>query len=264
MPCDLRRVLAFGQKLAVPVIEDAACAIGSEILWEGRWEKIGKPHGDIACFSFHPRKLVTTGDGGMITTGNPEWDSRFRLWRQHGMSVPDTARHGSASVVFEDYPVLGYNYRLTDIQGAIGREQLRRLPAMIERRHLLAARYRSLLASIPGLGLPFEPEWARSNWQSYCVRLPAGFDQRRVMEAMLAKGVATRRGIQNAHREPAYRQEPWRSACGPAPACRGSAICPCLNESETAQDRCILLPLYHELTDAAQDRVASALADALR
>ena len=73
----------------MPVIEDAACAIGSEILWDGQWEKIGAPRGDIACFSFHPRKVITTGDGGMLTTVNAEYDRQFRLWRQHGMSVTD-------------------------------------------------------------------------------------------------------------------------------------------------------------------------------
>ncbi len=95
MPCDLARVVRDRPaRMAMPVIEDAACAIGSEILWDGSWEKIGKPHGDIACFSFHPRKVVTTGDGGMLTTADPEYDRKFRLWRQHGMSVTDTVRHG--------------------------------------------------------------------------------------------------------------------------------------------------------------------------
>jgi perosamine synthetase len=100
MPCDLDAVLRIARRHALPVVEDAACAVGSEIRWDGRWEKIGKPHGDIACFSFHPRKLITTGDGGMLTTANPHWDRQFRLWRQHAMSVPDTIRHGSRQVIF--------------------------------------------------------------------------------------------------------------------------------------------------------------------
>ena len=95
MPCDLARIVEIGRRHGIPVIEDAACASGSEILWDGRWEKIGKPHSDIACFSFHPRKVITTGDGGMITTANPEFDRKFRLWRQHSMSVPDAVRHGA-------------------------------------------------------------------------------------------------------------------------------------------------------------------------
>ena len=128
------RSLPLARRHGIPLIEDAACAIGSEILWNGRWEKIGKPHGDVACFSFHPRKVITTGDGGMITTANAEWDARFRLLRQHGMSVPDTVRHGSREVIFESYPEVGFNYRMTDIQAAVGREQLKRLPEIVDRR----------------------------------------------------------------------------------------------------------------------------------
>src|SRR4030095_9184850 len=91
------------------------------------WERLGRPHGDVACFSFHPRKLLSTGDGGMLTTRNADLDARFRLLRQHGMSVPDTVRHASTRVVFEEYTVAGFNYRMTDIQAAIGRVQLSRL-----------------------------------------------------------------------------------------------------------------------------------------
>src|SRR5690606_7013427 len=118
---------------------------------------------------FHPRKVVTVGDGGMITTRNPEWDALFRLLRQHGMSVPDTLRHGSAKVIFEGYPVRGYNYRMTDVQAAIGREQLKRLPTIIACRRARAADYARMLAELDGVEAPIEPEWARSNWQSYCV-----------------------------------------------------------------------------------------------
>lgn len=248
MPCDLAALESVARRRGVALIEDAACAIGSEIRWNGQWERIGKPHGDLACFSFHPRKVLTTGDGGMITTANADWDRRLRLWRQHGMSVSDATRHGSPRVVFEEYPEPGFNYRLTDIQAAVGLEQLKKLPATIERRRALAARYARLLAGIAGLGLPAEPEWARSNWQSYAVRLPSGTDQRGVMQALLDRGIATRRGVMCAHREKAY--DGW-----PAPWP--------LRESERAQDECILLPLFHEMTEAQQDRVAQALGEIL-
>ena len=133
------------------MVEDAACAIGSEIeIAPGQWQRIGRPHGDIACFSFHPRKVITTGDGGMLTTANPEWDRLFRLWRQHGMSVPDTVRHGAAEVIFEDYPVVGFNYRMTDLQAAVGRRQLERLPEIVERRRALAARYAIAAGRVAG------------------------------------------------------------------------------------------------------------------
>jgi dTDP-4-amino-4,6-dideoxygalactose transaminase len=249
MPCDLARLVPLARERGLPVIEDAACAIGSEIRWDGRWERIGKPHGDLACFSFHPRKLLSTGDGGMIVTADPAVDARLRLLRQHGMSVPDTVRHASAQVVFEDYPILGFNYRLTDIQAAIGREQLARLPAIIERRRTLAARYHESLAGIPGVVVPCEPAWARTNWQSYAIRLD-GVDQRTVMQRMLDDGVSTRRGVMNAHLEPAYASGTWRAA-GP------------LTHSERAQETAVILPLFHQMTDDEQARVVASLARAV-
>ena len=266
MPCDLAALVDLTRRRGIFLIEDAACAIGSEMRWkrDGRfeWEKIGKPHGDVACFSFHPRKVISTGDGGMLTTSRPDWDQKFRLLRQHCMNVPDTVRHGSAQVIFESYPELGFNYRMTDIQAAVGREQLKRLPEIILRRREIAARYGALLNTIPGLVLPIEPEWARSNWQSYCVRLPDGLDQRAVMQALLDRGVASRRGVMCAHREPAYQKEPWscgseagRCGCGPA-GCRR------LLESERATDRCVILPLYPQMTVEEQSRVAQCLSEA--
>ncbi|WP_232540327.1 DegT/DnrJ/EryC1/StrS family aminotransferase [Azohydromonas aeria] len=247
MPCDLRSIVAIGRRLGLPVIEDAACAIGSEILWQGKWERIGHPQADIACFSFHPRKVISTGDGGMLTTANAEWDREFRLLRQHAMSVPDTVRHGSNQVIFECYPTTGYNYRMTDIQAAVGREQLKRLPGIVARRRELADAYGELLQDIPGLRLPQEPAWARSNWQSYCVRLPQGCEQRQVMQALLDAGIGSRRGIMCTHREPAYAAMPPRHP---------------LPHSEAAQDECILLPLFPQMTPAQQQQVADALRQA--
>ena len=262
MPCDLEAILEIAQKRSIRIVEDAACAIGSEISWHGQWEKIGKPHGDVACFSFHPRKLLTTGDGGMLTTADPEIDRKFRLWRQHGMSVPDTVRHSSAQVVFESYPELGFNYRLTDIQAAIGREQLKRLPQAISVRREMASRYRQLLSDIPGLTTPSEPEWARTNWQSYCVRLPEGANQREVMQDMLDAGIATRRGIMCAHLEAAYA-DPGSWRC-PGGRNRTNETCPNLAESERAQRQGVILPLFSDMTDEQQARVASVLREACR
>jgi perosamine synthetase len=246
MPCDLASIGAFARSRSLPLIEDAACAIGSEVRLDDGWTAIGRPHGDLACFSFHPRKVLTTGDGGMITTRSAEVDARVRLLRQHGMGVPDTVRHASPKVVFESYPVLGFNYRMTDIQAAVGREQLKRLPEIIARRRALAARYHERLASWPGVRLPVEPAFARSNWQTYCVVLDAALDQRAVMQHMLDVGVATRRGVMCAHREAAYPAGTWRAA---AP----------LTVSEQVQDRGVALPLYHDMTPADQDAVMDAL-----
>lgn len=251
MPCDLAQLTKIARDCSIPLIEDAACAIGSEIQWNGEWEKIGRPHGDAACFSFHPRKILSTGEGGMITTNHADWDAKFRLWRQHGMSVSDAVRHGSNKVIFESYPEIGFNYRMTDLQAAIGREQLRRLPEIMHRRRELAARYDELLGKTPVLGLPQEPSWARSNWQSYCVRLPDGCGQQCAMQGLLDRGIATRRGIMCSHREATYRAQAWRPA--------GSLL-----ESERAQDECILLPLYCGLSAEQQDRVVAELIEVLK
>ncbi len=247
MPCDLSRILPVAKAHGLPLIEDAACAIGSEIRLDGAWDRIGAPHGDVACFSFHPRKVLTTGEGGMLTTRHADWDHQFRQLRQHGMDVSDAVRHGSKQVIFEQYPVRGFNYRLTDMQAAIGRRQLQRLPEILARRRALAAAYQPMLAEIPGLQAPSEPDWARSNWQSYCVGLPDWADPPLVMQAMLDSGVATRRGIMCAHLEGAYSGRPT------AP----------LPHSEYAHWRSILLPLYPQMASEDQEQVVAALRDAL-
>lgn len=243
MPCDLPALKAIADRHRLTLIEDAACAAGSQIQVNGNWDRIGKPVGQIACFSFHPRKVITTGEGGMLTTPDAELDRKFRLLRQHGMSVPDTVRHGSAQVIFEDYVAVGFNYRMTDIQAAIGRKQLKKLPDIVVRRRAIAARYSELLGNIEGLILPFEPEWARSNWQSYCVRLPKRLDQKSVMQRLLDQGIATRRGIMCSHREVPYASMARHD----------------LRQSELAQDHSILLPIYAQMTDEDQNRVAEVL-----
>jgi dTDP-4-amino-4,6-dideoxygalactose transaminase len=248
MPCDLNALLPLAERHDLPLIEDAACAAGSEIRVDGKWERIGKPHGHVACFSFHPRKVITTGEGGMLTTANRDFDEKFRLLRQHAMTVPDTVRHGSPRVLFEHYSQVGFNYRMSDIQAAIGRKQLAKLPAFVARRRQLARRYAELLGDCADVGLPFEPEWARSNWQSYCVRLPQRVDQMALMQRLLDQGIATRRGIMCSHREAPYSGERVRHD---------------LRQSELAQDHCILLPLFFQLPESDLVRIAQALKDEL-
>jgi dTDP-4-amino-4,6-dideoxygalactose transaminase len=180
----------------------------------------------------------------MLTTADTALDAKFKFWRQQAMSVPDTVRHGSPQVIFESYPDLGYNYRMTDIQAAVGRKQLERLATLIVQRRAIAARYRELLGSIDGLALPTEPVWARSNWQSYCVRLADGLDQKTVMQRLLDRGIATRRGIMCSHREAPYAGRKHRHP---------------LRHSEAAQDHAILLPIFAQMTAAEQDQVAEAV-----
>ena len=246
LPCDLRAILDIADGNGLPVVEDAACAIGSEF-WNGeRWEKIGKPHGKVACFSFHPRKVITTGDGGMLTTADSELDRKLRLLRQHAMNISDRVRHQSSRVTFEEYNEVGFNYRMTDIQAAVGRVQLTRLPELLERRQELATGYDAALAGIPGLVPPCIPEYARANYQSYAVRVTPryGLSRDELMQALLDEGIATRRGIMNSHQEVAY-------------AGSGTGHLP---QSEAARDHAILLPLYPSMTAAELHRVVNHLA----
>ncbi|MEQ1850632.1 MAG: DegT/DnrJ/EryC1/StrS family aminotransferase [Chthoniobacteraceae bacterium] len=246
-PADLASIAAIARRRNLALIEDAACAIGSE--YEGM--KIGATrYSPLVAFSFHPRKILTTGDGGMLTTDNSEWDARIRRLRQHGMSVSDLARHQSAKVVQESYLELGYNYRLTDLQAALGTVQMTRLPDAVARRRRLAAIYDKALAGVDAIEIFAEPANARWNQQTYLIRLRgASAEERdRVMEKLLGMGVATRRGIMSIHREPAYVSK------------YGSQSFP---ESERASDECIALPLYGTMPDAEQEYVIECLRKAL-
>lgn len=247
MPASMERIMDIARQHRLPVVEDAACAVGSTIQYRGHLRKIGYPIGDVICFSFHPRKIITTGDGGMLTTANPEYDRQFRLLRQHGMGVPDAVRHGNRQVIFENYDLIGFNYRMTDIQAAVGRVQLRKLDELVGRRRKQVEIYRELLSGLPQISLPIEPDHARSNWQSFCIRLADGIDQLRVMQYLLDHGIATRRGIMCAHREVPYREK-----------CRYP-----LPESERAQDHGLIIPLYHEMGEAEQRAVSDCLRAAL-
>ncbi len=250
LPADMAAILDIAQAHGLPVVEDAACAIGSEVSLDGgrTFGPVGRPHGQTACFSFHPRKVLTTGDGGMIATQDAEIDARLRLLRQHGMSMDAHARHGAGVVAAESYLTTGYNYRMTDIQAAVGARQLARLPELLRQRRALAQAYAEELSGIPGVQAPSEPAYARTNWQSYVARLDAGLDRDRAMGRLLDAGVPTRRGIMNAHREPPY------AAAWP----EGS-----LPQSEAAQDQGLILPLHHEMDASDCARVARALREAL-
>ncbi len=248
MPCEIGEIVRLARQYNLPVVEDAACAIGSEISTDGgsTWDKIGKPHGEVACFSFHPRKILTTGDGGMLTTNNPALDAKFRLWRQHGMSVPDAVRHAAHTVIIEEYLTTGYNYRMTDIQAAIGIEQLKKMDAIISQRRSLAARYRECLGNAPGISLPHEPAGVRTNWQSYPVKLPQHLSQKKVLQTMLDQNISLRPGIMNAHQEAPYKKMNWKLP--------NSIIC---------REQTILLPIYCGLTETDQVKIGNNLKHAL-
>ncbi|MFI0356747.1 DegT/DnrJ/EryC1/StrS family aminotransferase [Actinomadura sp. 9N407] len=259
VPVDLDAIRAICDPRGVTVIEDAACAAGS--IYRGRPVGAGA---DLAAWSFHPRKLLTTGEGGMLTINTsgvsggasaqkghgptPDWARRARRLREHGMSVSAAERHASAEVVIEEYAEVGFNYRMTDLQAAIGLVQLARLDAIIGRRRALAARYRRLLADVPGLACVNDPAHGRTNYQSFWILLPDDFPLGRdeLLRRMLASGVSARRGIMAAHREPAYAGVP--------------ADLPVTDRFTT---RSLILPLFHDMTAAQQDRVVETIAEAV-
>ena len=235
-PIDEMQAIAFRHGLRV--VEDAACAIGSEY----RGQRIGKPHTTMACFSFHPRKILTTAEGGILTTNDEELAARVRRLRQHAMTVSDLARHSSSRVVIEHYDEIGYNYRMTDLQAAIGLVQLQRLEQMLARRRELAQRYSQRLSNLGWLVPPYEPAESRHNFQSYMVRLTddAPLTRDALMQELLDRGVSSRRGIMAMHRELPYRDQAARAR---------------LPETNRAADTTIVLPLFYEMREEEQDYV---------
>ncbi|MDP8264942.1 MAG: DegT/DnrJ/EryC1/StrS family aminotransferase [Candidatus Aceula lacicola] len=236
IPCNLKEILPIAQSYKIPVVEDAAYGTGSEIsLDDGKtWERIGKPHGDIACFSFHPRKPIVTGEGGMLTTSNEEYDALFRLLRHQGMAVSDLVRHQSKKIIIEDYIVTGYNYRMTDIQAAIGIEQLKRLPEMMCRKKEAARFYSENLSDISWLEIFKDLSYARSNAHNYPVLIDKNspMDRDSLMQHLLDRGISTRPCVMNSHYEIPYRSDLWS-----------------LPNSENARDNGLLLPMFYEITD---------------
>jgi perosamine synthetase len=242
LPAAMNEINEIAYRHRLLVIEDAACAIGS--VYQGK--RIGAPHAWMACFSFHPRKILTTGEGGMITTNDEKVAERLRPLRQHAMTVSDVARHNAKSVVLESYDEVGYNFRMTDMQAAIGLIQLGRVEGFIERRRELAARYTDELAKLGWLIPPAEPRGSRHNFQSYMVRLTkdAPVSRDALMQGLLNRGIATRRGIMAAHREAPYRNPRWDRE---------------LTETNRATDECIILPLFHQLTEEEQEIVIDSI-----
>lgn len=245
-PCDLREILPIAKSYNIPLIEDAACAMGSQISFDrgSTWEKIGKPHGDIACFSFHPRKIITTGDGGMLTTNNTQYDATFRLLRQHGMNVTDLDRHKAKKVIFEQYLKVGFNYRMTDIQAAVGIEQLKRLPKILKEKEALSRYYAKKLNKIAWLKILDLPEHIRTNWQSYPVYVlkDAPLSRNDLMNYLYDRGVTTKSGIMNVHEQHPYQ---------------GSKEV--LTQSVQANREVIFLPHYPGLTRQQIDQIVDLL-----
>jgi dTDP-4-amino-4,6-dideoxygalactose transaminase len=240
VPADLDAMRKLCDPRGIAIVEDAACAAGAE--YRGRPVGAGA---DLAAFSFHPRKLLTTGEGGMIVTPDGKVAARLRRLREHGMDMSAAQRHASKQPVIEHYLETGYNYRMTDIQAAVGLVQLGKLSRMVERRRELAARYRQALSAVPGLETITDPAYGRTNYQSFWVLLPDDYPLSRdeLLQTLADAGISARRGIMAAHREPAYADHPH----GDLPV------------SEYVTDRSLILPLFHEMTTQQQDAVLAAV-----
>ena len=240
LPADMDRFLALADRYGLALVEDAACAIGATY----RSRPIGSL-GPLACFSLHPRKVITTGEGGMIAVQDPEVAARLRRLRQHAMDVSDLARHAARDVVIESYPERGWNYRMTDMQAALGLCQMEVLDEILAERRRLAERYTAALERIPFVEPPYEPDYAERTWQSYAVTLAADapLDRTELMRALLLDGVPTRRGVMAIHQEGAYADVDVE-----------------LPNTEAASASSLMLPLFAGLTDEQQDHVIACLA----
>jgi dTDP-4-amino-4,6-dideoxygalactose transaminase len=240
LPADMDPILELADRHGVAVVEDAACAIGAT--YKGR--PIGSL-GPLTCFSLHPRKVITTGEGGMITTQDPAVADRLRKLRQHAMDVSDLARHSAKDIVFEGYPERGWNCRMTDMQAALGLCQLESLDEILATRRAQAETYNAAFARLPYLAPPFEPAYAQRTWQSYCVRVLPGSPVGRteLMRRLLQDGIATRRGVMAIHEEGAY-----------------AGVHADLPHTEAAARDVIMLPLFPGLTEEQQDYVIERVA----
>ncbi len=246
LPADLDTVDVIADRHGLRVVEDAACAVGS------RYKKrsIGSSN-NLSCFSFHARKVIVTGEGGMIATNDRDLAARLRRIRHQGMSVSDIDRHRANRVLIEQYPEIGYNFRLSDLQAAVGLAQLQKLDGFLERRRTVAARYATALEEFESVDAPFVPDYAEPNYQSYIVRLRDADRSLRncVLDAMHARGVATRRGLMAIHREPCYQ---------------GARVSGSLRHSDQADAQTMILPIYTELSEEDQAYVIQQLREVLQ
>ncbi len=243
--CDMPAIMALAHHHGLKVIEDAAHAVGAEL--EGR--KLGT-WADMGCFSFFSNKNMTTGEGGMLVTDDDSFAQRLRLLRSHGMTSLTWDRHkGHASSY--DVVDLGYNYRIDEIRSALGLCQLRKLPANNERRAVLTAHYRELLAELtPQIEVPFMRARGTSCNHILPILLPPGIDRLGFMEHMKTCGVQT-----SVHYPPIHGFEIYRD---------GSAAAPHLPITEEAARREVTLPLYPAMPESDVEWVVESARDALR
>ena len=239
VPVDLEALRCVCDPRGIVVIEDAACAAGST--YRGRPVGVGA---DIAAWSFHPRKILTTGEGGMITTSRADWADRARRLREHSMSLSAAERHASTLAPPEQYTEVGFNFRMTDLQAAVGIVQLDRLPGVVERRRALAACYAKAIDGIDGLRAVADPSHGTGNFQSFWVEVLPEYpvDREGLLLALADAEVSARRGIMASHRQPAYAD-----------------VVVDLPVTERLTDGTVILPLFHQMSDSEQERVIEVL-----
>ncbi|MBI4314845.1 MAG: DegT/DnrJ/EryC1/StrS family aminotransferase [Chloroflexi bacterium] len=243
LAADMDAINAVAARHHLIVADDAAPALGAA--YHGR--RVGAL-ARATCFSFHPRKSVTTGEGGMITTDDGDLAETLRRLRTHGMSVSAEQRHAADKIIIESYVELGYNYRMTDMQAALGVAQMKRLDGIMVKRRELAARYTEHLGAIPGIVPPADPEGTHT-YQSYMILLEGAKPREAVMSELLAKGIATRRGVMACHREPLYA--------------RYARHAPHLPVTDHVANCGLVLPLYPQMTDDEQGYVIEAVREAI-
>lgn len=245
LPSDLDRFRALAKKKNLLLIDDAATAFGAK--YKGTY--VGG-HGTPTCYSFHPRKMITTGEGGMLLVDREDWAERARVLRSTGASVSDLKRHQAKGALFQQYFESGYNYRMTDMQAAMGLVQLGKLGRMLEQRDAQARLYDALLGKLGDVQTPHVPPWATHSYSSYSIRLRASakVSAEEVVRRMAARNVSCRRGIQPLHFEPYF-----------ADKMKGLT----LPETEAAARSTLFLPIFPGLTDAEQRTVCAALDQSL-
>jgi len=242
LAADLDRLGRIARRFGLGILEDAACALGTRV----QSRHVGR-FGIAGCLSFHARKSITTGEGGMVLTGDAALADRVRMLRDHGAALSDHERHTKGVMSMPDYPECGFNSRMTDLQGAIGVVQMKRLPDLLARRARLAARYRDRLGDCPTLALPAHPPGLRHTWQSYVIRFPGSPERcERTARELRDQGIATR---------PGTHAIPWLKAFDD----RASEDRPYCPNSREAERTSMALPLFPEMSVGDVDRVCRAL-----
>ncbi|WP_157157452.1 MULTISPECIES: DegT/DnrJ/EryC1/StrS family aminotransferase [unclassified Diaminobutyricimonas] len=242
VPVDLEPIRALCDPLGITVIEDAACGAGSR--YHDRPVGAGA---ELTAWSFHPRKLLTTGEGGMLTTSRADWAQRARRLREHAMSVSAAERHSALVAPAEVYDEIGFNYRMTDLQAAVGIVQLGKLPELVRTRRRLADEYTRALVGVPGIRVVADPAHGTGNFQSMWIELDDQYPLGRegLLIHLAESGVSARRGIMAAHRQPPYLGS--RSLRVPLPV------------TEWLTERTLILPLYHQLDESQLAVVVDAI-----